>query len=276
MAKKKRTSKSSLTSWGIARFFGSILLIVAVGLALRPFFDAVPAEAESSAGSEALAAPEILLAHQEQSNPSLSTTQSGITISAANFRIEEGRYLVDLCYDKPDKADWTIWQARLDYREHSQNLFGFEAIEIRQPSENGSQQVTRTDENGESVYTTIDVGNAELPGVRCDLLHFDIPEGLALDEATLTIESIAAYPGEGMECQPAYLDKVNEALRSLHADLAADCSSTDLNGGGISGLQISHKPDGMSQEEAETILRSDDLFIMVNGISGPWTFSSGG
>ena len=254
------------------RFLASIFLVIAISLALRPFLGA----AKPNVGAEALAAPEILLAHQEPGAPSLTTTQNGITIRAANFRIEEGLYLVDLCFDKPDKADWTVWQARLDYREQTQNLFGFEAIEIRQPSENGSQQVTRTDENGESVHTTVDVGNAELPGLRCDRLYFDIPEGLALDEVTLTIESIAVYPGEGIECLPEYLDRVNAALKSINQELEAACHSTDLNGGGISGLQISQKPDGMTQEEAEGILRSDELFILLNGISGPWTFSSAG
>lgn len=205
-------------------------------------------------------------------------TVNGITITASHFRVEEGLYKVDVCFDMPDKSDWTIWNGSLEYQGEVNPRIGFDPIEIRLPAEDGKQQVTLWREDGKDIFF-VDAEVDTAKGRRCDTVVFELPQSSKADNspAILTIESIAVYPGEGMECQPEYLAKVNAALKSRHPELAADCFVVSFeDGGGMSGLKITNKPASMSEDEAEAILHSNELFDEVNAILGPWRFSSEG
>ena len=89
------------------------------------------------------------------------------------------------------------------------------------------------------------------------------------------IEALAAYPREGEVCDAGYLERLNRALDARAPGLSAECFIEEYEGGGgSSGVRLLTWPDSMSREEAETIFYSQEIFLEVHGIRGPWVFTA--
>ncbi|HEX2697711.1 MAG TPA: hypothetical protein VHM28_08375, partial [Anaerolineales bacterium] len=128
--------------------------------------------------------------------------------------------------------------------------------------EYGGQAVS---EFSSSILSKQDAANGQ-PGQRCDELSFYVPPDADLSSASLTIESLGAYPSGDEYCS-LYMPKIQQALNDRGLGITLGCA--DLNG--VMTMQIMAKPESMSQEEAEQIVFSDQFYT----VPGPWSFSIG-
>src|SRR5512142_2297833 len=186
------------------------------------------------------ATAEINQAYPTQQAPQLNTSQTvgGFAINLQRAWRDGKQVNADVCFTLPDPSDWTIWNAHFDYAGQSVKEFS-------------SSMVSRTEPNGNQ------------PGQRCDQLGFYVPPDADLTAATLTIDSIGAYPTQDDYCS-LYLPKIQQVMAERGTGISVDCT----NKSGSMTMEISSKPADMSQEDAEKIVFSDDFYT----VKGPWSF----
>jgi hypothetical protein len=258
---------------------GALLFTLACGLAalvlgvvLRPFLADNAAEASDPlAASEALPAPRIVVSSwndepsalvASEQNSQLTRTVNGLQISVSNARIEDHQVKLDVCYERPDDDNWLLRGATLEYNGAQVSGFSAEPIEFRGTPVDGKQKVTVFRE-GNPVEAWEDSGITQ-KGQRCDTLAFDVEPSPNAVDFTLAIQAVRMRPDEGKECD-AYLNRVQLALNAQHPGIELKCTQEEWG----ANVTIASKPDSMSQEEAERIALSGDLFT----INGPWVFA---
>jgi len=175
---------------------------------------------------------------QQAQQSNASQTVSGFSVNLQRAWRDGKQVYADTCFTLPDASDWTIWDAHLEY--------GGQTI-----SEFSSSMVSKTD------------AGAGQPGQRCDLLGFYVPPDADLSAASLTIESLGAYPSQDEYCT-LYMPKIQQALKERGFDITLDCTDTN----GSMAMQIASKPAAMSTEEAEQLVYSDEFYT----VKGPWSF----
>ncbi len=175
---------------------------------------------------------------QQAVQQNTSQTVGGFAINLERAWRDGKQVKADVCFTLPDASDWTIWNAHFDYAGQSVAEFS-------------SSMLSRKDPNGNQ------------PGQRCDELGFYVPPDADLSSASLTIDSIGAYPTQDEYCS-LYLPKIQQAMADRGTGIAVDC--TEQNGSMV--MQITSKPASMSQEDAEKIVYSDDFYT----VKGPWSF----
>ena len=106
-------------------------------------------------------------------------------------------------------------------------------------------------------------GAGNQPGQRCDQIGFYVPPDADLSSASLTIDSIGAYPSQDEYCS-LYMPKIQQALNERGLGITLDCQDNN----GSMAMVISTKPASMSQDEAEQIVYSDEFYT----VKGPWSF----
>ncbi|HRN51253.1 MAG TPA: hypothetical protein PLC52_09770 [Anaerolineales bacterium] len=189
---------------------------------------------------------------------------NGIRIEASDFRLENGRIALDVCYEIPDARSWVISNVEITAGLQNSQAVEMVLIELRLPAVDGQQNVITLDEE------RMEADQNDGGGVRCDLVR---PlEILPTDQAvTVHIGALMAEPYESEMCDPAYLARVNTLLAMHHAELVADCLLQEHEGGVSSGLKIVAWPSSMNEHEAQAVMDSD-FFLDLNGIRGPWVF----
>ena len=205
-----------------------------------------PALAPAPAYLPTIAAPAGPTAEVNRAYPTEQAKQSNATQTVSGFSVNlqrawrDGKQVnANVCFTLPDSSDWTIWNAHLEY--------GGQTI-----SEFSSSMMSREEGvNGQ-------------PGQRCDQLGFYVPPDADLSNASLTIESIGAYPSQDEYCS-LYMPKIQKALNDRGIDITLSCG--DQNGG-QAAMTITAKPASMSQQEAEQLVYSDDFYT----VKGPWSF----
>jgi hypothetical protein len=261
-------------------------LSLAVGLLLRPWFAeqsveaarlAQPAET-NQANSEAIASTirqpgdvqdkGAVSIETPIANIRSSQSVNHITISIDNYRREQERILIDVCFDLPDASDWTMWNALLKYGGKAYEWSEMVPIEIRKPPADGKQQVLSFPTGGGVTETWVEATDDQ-KGYRCETIYFDdIPSEPDSNHYIFTIDALEAAPKEGEECTQAYLEKAQSVLDANKTGITVKC----VEGEYTSGLGVAEKPTSMSMEEAQSILSSEDFYLALNGIKGPWTF----
>ncbi|SRR5581483_7611454 len=173
--------------------------------------------------------------------PEVNTSQSasGFSVSLQRAWRDGKQVYADVCYSLPDSSDWTIWAAHFEY--------GGQAV-----SEFSSTMLSKQDSVGGQ------------PGQRCDELGFYVPPDADLSSASLTIESLGAYP-TGDEYCSLYMPKIQQKLNERNLGITLGCAA-DANG--AMTMQIVGKPDAMSEQDAEQIVFSDEFYT----VPGPWLF----
>lgn len=166
-------------------------------------------------------------------------TVSGFSVDLQRVWRDGKQVYADLCYTLPDESDWTIWNAEFGYTGQVVSEFSSTML---------SKQAAAQGQTGQ----------------RCDELGFYVPPDADLSSATLTIDSLGAYPNQDEYCS-LYMPKIQQALNDRGVAISLNCS--DVNG--VMTMQIAHKPDNMSQDEANQMVYSDEFYT----IKGPWTFS---
>ncbi len=144
----------------------------------------------------------------------------------------------EVCFTLPDASDWTIWNAHLDY---------------------GNQSIT---DFGATLINSTEAANGQ-PGQRCDQLSFYVPPDADLSSASITIESIGAYPTPDQYCS-LYMPKIQQSLNGRGINITLGCSNVN----GTPSMQIVSKPDSMSEQDAEQLVYSDEFYT----VKGPWLF----
>ncbi len=165
---------------------------------------------------------------------------SGIEVSVEHAWLEGKQVYADVCYTLPDSSDWTIWKAGLRYGEVDVQEYGATLISLQEPGAEGQA------------------------GQRCDRLEFYVPPDAEISTVTIRVESIGSYPREDEYCT-IYMPKIQQSLNERGVAITLEC--VDSGGGPI--MQISSKPEAMSQEEAEQLVYSDEFFT----VKGPWEFT---
>jgi hypothetical protein len=170
----------------------------------------------------------------------LSQVSSGIEVRAERAWRDGKQVNVDVCFTLLDASDWSVWGASLQYPGASILDFGSTLLSLQEPVEGQS-------------------------GIRCDTLSFlDVPPDADLSNVIITVDSIAAQPRAEDYCT-IYMPKIQQALSERGIAITLAC--TDV--AGVQTMQISSKPDTMSQEEAEQIVYSDEYYT----VTGPWSFT---
>ncbi len=173
-----------------------------------------------------------------------TVTVNGVEITAANFRFEQNKLMIDTCFDLPDNGDWIIWEASLNLGEQEMKASGSNPMD-----------------------TPLD--NSRPNPQRCDTIYFEgLSSGMDFSNATFIVDLLLAYPREGEECSPEYLAKYQKALDERNTGITVECFARE----GMSGIQVASKPDEMSEEEADAIIYHHDFFMELHGIQGPWLF----
>ena len=199
-----------------------------------------PAVLPTFLSPQQLTTPEINSAYPTAQAAESNTNQtvSGFTVNLQKAWRDGKQVYADVCYGLPDDSDWTIWDAHFEY--------GGQAI-----SEFSSNMLSKQDPaNGQ-------------PGQRCDELTFYVPPDADLSSASLTIESLGAYPSQADYCD-LYMPKIQQTLNERGIAITLNCS--DVNG--AMTMQITSKPSTMSEQDAEQAVYSDEFYT----VRGPWSF----
>lgn len=164
---------------------------------------------------------------------------SGIDVQMARAWQDGKQLNAEICFSLPDDSDWSIWKAGLQFAGNTLTEFGTTLASLQPPAEGQ-------------------------PGRRCDTINFSIPPDADLSSASISIDAIAAVPREGEYCD-IYLPKIQQALAARGIGIALEC--VDQNG--VATMQITGFPPGMTKEQAEEIVYSDEFY----SIQGPWVFT---
>jgi len=177
--------------------------------------------------------------------PTAQASESSASQSVSGFELtlrrawRDGKQVnAEVCFTLPDSSDWTIWEAHFEYGGTSVSEFSTAFLSSEQAQGGPASQ-------------------------RCDELSFYVPPDADLSAAGLTVESVGAYPSAEEYCT-VFMPKIQQTLADRGNDIALDCPSTD----GVMSLQIVGLPEGMSQEEAEQLVYSDEFYT----VHGPWNF----
>jgi hypothetical protein len=176
-----------------------------------------------------------------QSAPLTVMKQANSIDVSADRAWRDGKQVnVDVCFTLLDNTDWSIYNASLQYAGQTISDFGTTMLSVQDPA------------NGQ-------------PGKRCDTLSFvNVPPDADLSNVAVTIDAIGAPPRAEDYCS-IYMPKIQEALTQRGIAITLGCS--DVNG--TQTMQITGKPDSMTQEQAEQIVFSDEFYT----VKGPWSFT---
>jgi hypothetical protein len=174
-----------------------------------------------------------------------ASISSGQSVSGINVNVErawqEGKQVyADVCFTMPDASNWIISSASLKYADVVLQEYGTTFLRSQEPTGDGQ------------------------PGLRCDTLEFYVPPDANLSTVTVNISAIASVPRQEDYCD-IYMPKIQQTLNERGVAITLACN--DVNG--ALAMQITGKPDTMSQQEAEQLVYSDEFFT----ITGPWEFT---
>lgn len=232
MNRMNLSKRPTLVRRAIALLGFTITVALAAGLGLR----AIASDRSASAAE---------LIPAMQGDRELSVERSGIRVTVTDYYRQDESFVVDVCYDTLDSGDWNIWlpEVSLRYGQHevNDNLVS-EGLFLREiPAVGG------------------------MKGMRCNRVTFvETPDSTAAPEFVFTINKIGPEPREGDACG-SYGELVQGEMDRRGLDIQIGCITEP----GMSGLVAETIPPGMSREEVERIIHSDEFF----NITGPWVFT---
>lgn len=224
----------------------SLILIFAAAACSTPVSivpaEPIPGQQLSSQAMAPTATPFMSESYPTAAADSISVDQlvSGVNVHVERAWQEGKQVYADVCFTLPDASDWTIWNASLKYADVVLQEYGATLLSSQEPSGDGQ------------------------PAQRCDTLEFYVPPDANLSTVTVSIGAIASFPRQEDYCV-IYMPKIQQVLNERGIGITLACS--DVNG--VMTMQITGKPNSMSQEEAEQLVYSDEFF----SISGPWEFT---
>ena len=218
------------------------LVLLALLLAMVACTSPVPSQDTSPKAAAPSATPFIAPSYPTAQAQAISPNQvvSGIDVRVDRAWQDGKQVYADVCYTVPDTSDWTIWKASLKYADVVLQEFGTTLLSSEVPTGDGQS------------------------GQRCDTLEFYVPPDADLSAVTVSIDAIGSFPRQEDYCL-IYMPKIQQTLNERGIAITLACN--DVNGS--LAMQITSKPETMSQEEAEQLVYSDEFFT----IAGPWEFT---
>jgi hypothetical protein len=163
-----------------------------------------------------------------------TATVNGITVEASNFRIKDGFFVVDVCYDRPTEADWLLpANTTLLTESNSITVFEWGMIEFKVSADGG-------------------------PGQRCDFARFLLDASMEIKEFEISIPRLETSFPESLDCDAAQkkLDSSGIEIRCVQDE-------------GYYGPELTSKPEALSDSDAYDLI--GDAFIEI--VDGPWILS---
>jgi hypothetical protein len=295
MVKHRKFSKKSInTTPTLSTVLIPLMIILTVGITISSLTVEPIARALSVTVSSSGAAPKLpidvpnsttILAQEIPNDSFASSTINGITFYAGNFRlvtppfdnITDTWLAADLCYDLIDNGDWIIDHTDLmDIEGRRASWVETDAIEIRLPPEliNGEYKQKIIIHNGQATGNNdySDVAPDQTTGQRCDTVSYSLPADFDISQFTIFVDSIISSPSEGDECSGEVRKKLQEVLDQRGTGIKTKSKVEQGDYGGTCGIEIVQKPNGMSDEEAHSIVYSHEIYLDLFGIRGPWMF----
>ena len=212
----------------------TLLLLILLLSACSPFVPQVPEQTLPTAFIDPS------YPTMESAPVTLMQQNNGIEVRADRAWRDGKQVNVDVCYTLLDSSDWSIWGASLQYADMIILDFGSTLLSVQEPVEGQS-------------------------GMRCDSLSFiNVPPDADLSSVTITVDAIAAPPRTEEYCS-IYMPKIQQSMAERGIAIVLNC--VDVNG--VQSMQITSKPENMTQEEAEQIVYSDEYYT----VKGPWSFT---
>jgi hypothetical protein len=226
------------------RVYSIFFVLALAAIACVSPFSSIPAESVAQQPAQALpsATPFIAESYPTAAAESISPNQvvGGIDVRVERAWQEGKQVYADVCYTVPDASGWTIWNASLKYAEVVLQEYGTTLLSSQEPTGDGQS------------------------GQRCDTLEFYVPPDANLSTVTVSIDALGAFPRQEDYCS-IYMPKIQQVFDERGVTITLACNDVD----GVATMQITSKPDTMSQEEAEQLVYSDEFFT----IKGPWEFT---
>jgi hypothetical protein len=172
--------------------------------------------------------------------PPFPKTQSvnGLSVELLNARILDEQLTIDICHQMPTQEDWIVGSdpegTYVTVGGEKTNLSGFGILYYR-----------ASDNTGKNTH-------------RCDALNFPVSDP-NIGKMTLTINEFYTSVPEVPDCSAA-----QKKLDAAGTGIQFTCNS----GEGFFGFDVTQKPEGMSDNEARTIVF--DSFS--SHVKGPWVF----
>ncbi len=169
-------------------------------------------------------------------------TVNAVEMTVSDFYLYQGHIFVSICFVTRGVEAWQLGRTTLSFANGQVNWYT-------------------------SRPTLDQLGATETqPGQHCETLEFDVlPAGANLSGLSLRVESVLLAPAEEFhECE-TYAARWARSERMKQLAIVADCKSVP----GSTQVTIKAKPQGMSEEEAQTIAGQK----AVGMILGPWFFT---
>ena len=197
----------------------------------------------------------------------LTQTAQGVEISAANFRVEEDRLKVDVCYQLPKGEDWLVGIAVAKIGDKEIVYDENPAIETSRTLENGKKQIMSSQTNPSSgvvepVFAEMD--SNDLPDYRCSTIVFRLEPDIIVSNVSVTIPDLTFVQKGSEGCN--YIQTVQSVLDAEKTGIRLDCVTQDY---GVF-TSIAEKPASMSDEEAQQLV--SEVRRKIFTVEGPWTF----
>ncbi len=239
------------------------LFFLALGLSLRRWLPEQPAEASIRSDTES-STPN----SESQDIKSFATAAvvNGIEVRISNIRRDDTKLSVDVCFDLPDGADWTLHEPSLAYAENRMRYSETIPISLSRIMADGTLQVIFFEPDG-SHSVSQQKAEASTIGSRCDTVVFDSVSS-AGQTPSFTIPAIAAEPREGDECSPANLSKYFDAITTRFEGVKVECNTST----GFSRIEVNKAPVGIAASDIEAFTGSEEFYLDIHGIRGPWVF----
>lgn len=153
-------------------------------------------------------------------------------VQASNFRMEQGYFLADICFNRPSRADWLLsGKTSLEIGEETIQVF---EVGLLDPS------------------TDIDSQQ------RCDYMRFPVGETDITDFRIMVPRLETSFP-DSLDCPSA-----QQKLDAAGTGIVIRC----VEGAGFYGPELVSKPDTISEEDAHRMIY--EAFIEI--LTGPWIF----
>ena len=171
-------------------------------------------------------------------------TVSGVEMSISDFYLYQGHLFVSVCFATRGVEGWQMGPATLRFANGESSRF-----------------------SGSTVLDQRGTNDGEL-GRHCETLEFDmLPAGADLSNLSLEVQSVLLAPPEDFhECE-TFKARWGRSARMKQLGIVADCKALP----GSTQVTIAAKPQGMTEEEAQTIAGQEAAGMIL----GPWTFTKG-
>lgn len=212
------------------RLYGFVVLFVLLGAATW----LVISKSFPIRSAEAASQPVVAANPSEQDQALTPAAQENTTpaVQASNFRMEQGYFMADVCFERPSRADWLLsGKTSLEIGEETIQVF---EIGLLDPS--------------------TDIDSAQ----RCDYMRFPVGETEITDFRIVVPRLETSFP-DSLDCPSA-----QQKLDAAGTGIVIRC----VEGAGFYGPELVSKPDTLSEEDAHRMIYE----AFIETLTGPWIF----